>query len=131
MSQASQVIIVRKDITMSPVVFGNQVAHASHVCAVKCISACVSGIGQYSSRCAWYKKWIRNDKYERIFLGVDNEDQLWNAHNKILKISQDIPLYISKIKGYSSDNPEMVSCLCIGPVYLDLIRPVIMHFQII
>ena len=131
MINVSQVIIIRKDITMSSVIYGKQIAHVSHMCAIKGVSACISRVGQYSNRCMWYRKWCKNDEYERILLGVDNEDQLWNAHNKILKISQDIPLYVSKIKGYSSDQQEVVSCLSIGPVEINLIRPVIMHFQVI
>ena len=131
MNDCSQVIIVRKDIQMGAVVFGRQMAHASYMCAMKGVSACVTRLGQFSNRCTWYRKWAKDDKYQRIFLGVDNEDSLWNAHNKILKVSQDIPLYVSYIEGYSSDQPKAVSCLCIGPVDLSLIKPIIMHFQVI
>jgi len=131
MKDVSQVIIIRKDIQMSPTVFGRQVAHASYMCAMKGVSACISRLGQFSHRCTWYRKWSKDEKYQRILLGVDNEEALWAAHNKILKISQDVPLYVSKIEGYSNENPEMTACFCVGPVELEIIKQVIMHFQII
>ena len=121
-------ILCRKDINMSQVKLAQQVAIASLHCSHKGMTSCLDRLGQWSNRCEWYRNWV-SKKLPIYVLGCDNVQDLWNAHHAILDRAQDIPIYIVKDQGYCQGEPETITCMGIGPCDKDIIKDIVMKYQ--
>jgi PTH2 family peptidyl-tRNA hydrolase len=97
-----QVIIVRKDLNLSPGKLAAQASHASVTAALLC----------KEKKRVWFKEWLEFGQ-KKVVLAVKNTTEMINLQKKADSLN--IPTALIKDAGLTELPPGTVTALAIGP----------------
>lgn len=121
-----QVIVVRKDLKMSPGKLASQVAHASLGCILNKRKCHFVGVDKKVSQNFEFTKdeydWIKetpDSKFTKIVLRVESEEELISIYEKAL--SKGVNCKLIKDSGDTVFKESTITCLGIGPANSDIL----------
>jgi PTH2 family peptidyl-tRNA hydrolase len=96
------VVVVRKDLKLSPGKMAVQVAHAAVTCAIQC----------RKNNLRWFKSWF-NEGQKKVVVKADNMKVLYEL--KTIAESLGVTTSLVQDAGLTEVPPGTVTCLGVGP----------------
>jgi len=124
-NEPKQVLVVRKDLNMSPGKFGAQISHASLGALLRVFNNYqdTKGISVFEAELDLNKPderaindWLMN-RFTKIVVYVKSEQALKNVYQKA--IDNNLPAVLIEDAGFTEFNEPTFTCVGIGPAYPD------------
>jgi peptidyl-tRNA hydrolase len=122
-------VIVRKDLEFST----QSLVQNTSTAIVNCINQALVPTTYnvfIRKRMEWFSDWSVQGR-RIVTLGCDNLSALVSCRNSVINHNQDIPHYTVKQTGYTSAEPETVTCLGIGACPREEVVRFVMQFQLL